>query len=117
MDNTPPLIGYICPVCGYDHLRRPPLDYVICPSCGTEFGYDDFATSHAELRRRWIAGGARWWSPNTPPPQNWSPIEQLARVTRPFIASDLYFGNTVSPTTSRVRIGGQPRYKGRAVAS
>jgi hypothetical protein len=73
---------YTCAVCGSDRLSSPPADYTICPSCGTEFGYTDFATSHEELRRRWMAGGARWWSPNTPPPPNWSPVEQLARITK-----------------------------------
>lgn len=53
---------YTCPVCGYDRLRYPPAGYSICPSCGTEFGNDDFGSSYAELRRRWIAGGRKWWS-------------------------------------------------------
>lgn len=71
---------YLCPVCGYDQLREPPQDHSICPSCGTHFGYDDFTTSHQELRRRWIAAGARWWSSATPPPPGWSAREQLRRA-------------------------------------
>lgn len=54
---------YTCPVCDYDKLRENPSDqlYEICPQCGTEFGYDDFNTSHAELRQRWIAAGRVFW--------------------------------------------------------
>lgn len=59
-EHQPPL--YVCPVCEYDQLLRPPEDYIICPQCGTEFGYDDFATSHDDLRQQWIAGGRRFWS-------------------------------------------------------
>jgi hypothetical protein len=68
---------YTCPVCGYDKLLRPPKDYTICKSCGTEFGYDDFATSHPELRRLWIANGMQWHSRRVQPPEGWNPILQL----------------------------------------
>lgn len=50
----------ICPVCGY--LGCLIEDWHICPCCGTEFGYDDAGRTHAELRRRWIDGGMKWWS-------------------------------------------------------
>lgn len=81
-------MNYICPVCGYDRLDEPPADYSICSSCGTEFGYDDFALSHEELRKRWIANGAKWWSTYTSPPSGWSPFQQLLRVTNPMAAID-----------------------------
>ena len=71
---------YLCPVCGYDELSAPPADHTICPSCGTEFGYDDVATSHEELRTRWLATGARWWYSGAPPPPNWNPYQQVLRV-------------------------------------
>jgi len=51
--------------------------FEICPSCGTEFGYDDAKESHAELRERWLAGGARWSSRAKPSPPNWDGMEQL----------------------------------------
>jgi hypothetical protein len=66
----------ICPVCGYS-LQWPPMDFHICPSCGTEFGYDDAGESHANLRLRWLEGGACWWSTSTPPPPNWNPYVQI----------------------------------------
>jgi hypothetical protein len=74
---------YSCPVCGYQHLVEPAYDehglptFSICPSCGTEFGYDDSATRHSELRRRWIAKRMPWWSSSTPSPPGWDPIGQL----------------------------------------
>ncbi len=71
---------YTCPVCGYAKLKYPPQDYTICPSCGTEFGYKDFATTHEELRDRWIASGAHWHSQRIPPPADWNPFEQLVQA-------------------------------------
>ena len=80
---------YTCPVCGYDKLNYPYTeDGTICPSCGTEFGYDDFLNSHAELRQHWIAQGAQWWSPNRPRPPYWSPIEQLRNISYEVTDSD-----------------------------
>mgnify|MGYP001571292555 CR=1 FL=1 len=68
---------WTCPVCGYSRLPFEPKDFHICPSCGTEFGTDDFDTSHMELRHRWIFRGAPWFSRATRPPAGWSPFEQL----------------------------------------
>lgn len=68
---------YTCPVCKYPNLRKPPKDFLICPSCGTEFGYSDSAISHAELRRRWVAQGARWSSTVIPQPKWWNGYQQL----------------------------------------
>lgn len=69
-----------CPVCGYDRMTHPPSDFYICPCCGTEFENDDFETSHAELRRRWLRRGARWFSRATPAPHLWNPYQQLRRA-------------------------------------
>jgi hypothetical protein len=44
---------------------------------GTEFGYDDYAHSHDELRHNWKMGGYRWFSSYTDPPVGWNPIQQL----------------------------------------
>lgn len=79
----------ICPVCGFGPLESPPYDgygcptYVICPSCGTEFGYDDDAMTHAQLRAAWVSAGCPWWSRTQAAPRDWSPLEQLARVRGP----------------------------------
>jgi hypothetical protein len=75
---------HVCPVCGYDRLRRPPADFLICASCGTEFGLDDDDRSVEELRHDWLAAGAPWWSTTTPPPAGWDPIVQVMRVSQPF---------------------------------
>jgi hypothetical protein len=72
-----------CPVCGFAELDGPPYDelgcptYEICPCCGTEFGYDDFLTSHAALRERRISKGMPWWSSRQQPPIGWDPHRQL----------------------------------------
>lgn len=71
---------YTCPVCGYDKLSEPPVNHLICPSCGTEFEYDDFMTSHEELRKEWLAKGAPWFSRVTPKPINWDGYQQLVQA-------------------------------------
>jgi hypothetical protein len=77
---------YLCPVCGYPDLDVPPYDeagcatFNICPCCGTEFGYDDAARQHAEIRKRWIGDGMRWWSGSQSPPRGWDPESQLERA-------------------------------------
>lgn len=68
---------YQCPVCGYARLTSPPRDYHICPCCGTEFGADDIDFSHEEIRSRWIATGAHWFSTATPQPDGWDAGKQL----------------------------------------
>jgi len=77
---------FTCPVCLYPYLSRPPIDEYICPSCGTEFGYDDFAVSHDELRRRWIDRGAPWFSQHNGPRADW------LRLSTRFI-QDFHGGN------------------------
>jgi len=71
---------YLCPVCGYDRLEEPPADFCICPSCGTEFGYDDYFSSHAELRAKWLRNDAHWWSTVDACPENWDPQQQVEAV-------------------------------------
>jgi hypothetical protein len=68
-------LGFTCPVCGFRDVGLPPFGdgqdkwyQEICPSCGTQFGLDDCNLSHADLRRRWIEGGTRWWSARPAPP-------------------------------------------------
>jgi hypothetical protein len=68
---------YICPVCGYERLPEAPLNFSICACCGTEFEFDDFATTYAQLRARWVSTGYRWFSPCVTKPLNWDPIAQL----------------------------------------
>jgi hypothetical protein len=79
-----------CPVCGYPDLRRPPRNFTICPSCGTEFDYDDFGMSeaevnqrHLELRNEWAAAGACWSSRVVPAPSGWSGLRQLLAAGLP----------------------------------
>ena len=73
-----------CPVCRYEGPDAAAYEeigcptYEICPCCGTQFGYDDFALTHAELRARWIEGGAKWWA-SRPAPAGGDPARQLAR--------------------------------------
>lgn len=71
---------YLCPVCGYRELPRPPQDDLICSCCGTQFGYHDYATEYDDLRRRWLAGGAHWFSHSLMPPPGWNPLIQLAEA-------------------------------------
>lgn len=52
---------WTCPVCHYPGLEDPPDDYSICPRCGTEFGVDDDELTHAQLKARWVANGAKWF--------------------------------------------------------
>lgn len=55
-------MSYLCPVCDYAMQDSPdPALFNICPCCGTEFGYDDFFLTHAEIRALWLRNGSRWW--------------------------------------------------------
>lgn len=71
---------YTCTVCGYPGLDGPPTDFRICVSCMTEFGYDDFLRSHADLRVRWMQEGLQWRGPLDYRPANWSPYDQLTNA-------------------------------------
>ncbi len=68
-----------CPVCGYN-FQEPVMDSMICRCCGTQFGYQDSAHSHAELRARWLAAGAKWHSRRVSPPAGWSARQQLEQT-------------------------------------
>lgn len=83
-----------CPVCGYNKLPRPPQNFLICPSCGTEFGYDDFKTSHVELRHEWMSAGMPWFSQSRPQPPGWNPIQQLTDAG--YMTVDYQFSSSVS---------------------
>lgn len=82
---------YICPVCGYEKLEDPPMNFTICPCCGTEFDYDDYRTSFALLRTRWITRGCRWFSNAEPAPADWDANRQLLNLAfarKPEVISD-----------------------------
>ena len=68
---------YTCSVCSFSGLEAPSADFVICQCCGTEFGYDDFKTTHADLRSGWISRGAKWSSRLVPPPEGWDARVQI----------------------------------------
>jgi hypothetical protein len=88
MHNALNIETHLCPVCGY-HLDEPPENHLICSCCGTQFDYDDYKTTHAELRHRWISRGYLWFSTAVQPPAGWNPIDQLeglATSARPFAA-------------------------------
>lgn len=105
-------MNYTCPVCGYNQLRFPPRDFTICPSCGTEFGNDDFELTYNEIRQRWIAAGAQWFSDALPRPNDWDPFKQLKYVilnealagehTSKAAFSVVGQGPMIKPTTSQV---------------
>lgn len=94
---------YMCPVCGYDGLRRPPSNFLICPSCGTEFGYSDSVADHAQLQTNWLLDGGRWHSTVIRPPAGWSAREQVQRLNNLIhtdtlnVSSDVHFSGTVVP--------------------
>lgn len=73
---------HMCPVCGYDHLRRPASDFQICPSCGTEFSYADATRTPDELRQQWLSNGSKWHSKRVAPPEHWSAYLQLTNLNK-----------------------------------
>lgn len=76
---------YPCPVCGYGQMTEPPENYNICPSCGTEFGYHDLSKSHRDLRNKWLADGAKWFSFATPQPDiYWNGFLQVTSADLPY---------------------------------
>jgi hypothetical protein len=85
-----------CPVCMFDRLAYPAADYHICPCCGTEFGNDDAAFTHNQLREMWVGSGAHWFFGNPPP--RWNPWSQLLVGSQasyvPFTASVRQDANT-----------------------
>ena len=85
----------LCPACGFEQDELPWLNGVgsleICDSCGLQFGYHDACGGRADLREgfyigwrvRWIWEGHPWHSATRPPPQGWSPRDQLRRIGWP----------------------------------
>jgi|SRR5579863_1561197 len=95
---------YICPVCAYT-LSYPPEDFNICPCCGTEFGYDDTTFTYRELRNKWLATGAKWFSPVDNPPFGWNPFVQLILADYEFDVP-LPENALVGTTQQRIRVEG-----------
>lgn len=94
-----------CPVCMFDSMPYPPKDYNICPCCSTEFGNDDSAFSHDQLRKMWVATGANWFFGRAP--KQWNPWMQLidaglaAYIPEPFRRLRVE-SNAVEPASIRV---------------
>jgi hypothetical protein len=101
---------HTCLVCGYsDDLDFVPCNYKICGCCGTEFGYDDLALSHEELRQEWIDAGCPWFDEEEPKPAGWDPYVQLLRAKlieprRALRASNTVVFSTGLPTAPIRRI-------------
>ena len=74
-----------CPVCGFPGFREFHSEgghtWDICASCGFQSGVDcigwDRKLRDETLRARWLAAGAKWWSPAHTPPSGWDGREQL----------------------------------------
>lgn len=102
---------FTCPVCFFDGLTEPPQDYNICECCGTEFGNDDEARSHEELRMEWLAAGANWFFGE--PPSGWNPWKQTqVLVISPYqhqYYATTFAGNSVSYRDSPL-CGAPPRH-------
>lgn len=77
---------YPCPVCGLIRKWHEPFKYLvgsyeICPCCYVEFGLDDFAVTHEELRAEWIANGSPWMGHAVDPqPPSWDWRKQLENI-------------------------------------
>jgi hypothetical protein len=84
------VIRYTCPVCAYPDMTLPVEEGNLCPCCGTEFGYDDGAIglTYEQIRDRWVADGAHWFSRVTQQPDNWDGLEQLALAGHEFEVPD-----------------------------
>ncbi|MFN8288397.1 MAG: hypothetical protein U0V74_16690 [Chitinophagales bacterium] len=65
----------ICPVCGFDSLRKAPYDdhgyptYEICSCCGYEFGFDDSSRNESfeTYRQKWIDQGFKYFNRSKKP--------------------------------------------------
>jgi hypothetical protein len=96
---------FTCPVCAYNKMPYPPEDFEICPCCGVEFGYHDHRKSHKQLRDEWLARGAPWFNPLSPPPQNWNPLLQLLNAGYEFdLPNDPSTETTVRQVPARERL-------------
>lgn len=80
-------MGYICPVCGYDELKKQPYDekgnesFEICICCSFEFGVDDMLYTFETYRMEWLANGAKWLY-HTRQSDNWNADEQLKNIEK-----------------------------------
>jgi len=87
----------MCPVCGYPHLNKPAYyapphmdipfyqgspSHEICPSCRFQFGFTDMdkGFTFEKWRQDWIEAGMIWDYGRRPPPKDWNPREQVAKV-------------------------------------
>jgi len=82
--------GYHCRVCGLHQLTHPWGEdgkcptYEICDCCGVEFGYEDITLIGIEIARsKWLANGAKWFSPEARP-LGWDYKKQLLMVPLEF---------------------------------
>jgi hypothetical protein len=96
-----------CPVCMYESMPYPASDYNICPCCSTEFGNDDSAFSHRQLREIWIASGANWFF--GAPPEHWNPWMQLLRASVPVkpLFTALRFDNNAVIKGTKIKWGAE----------
>jgi hypothetical protein len=88
---------YMCPVCGYPDLEDKPINHEICPCCGSQFGYDDYLKTHAELRQEWLDGGAKWFLVGYEP-YGWNAYIQLQN------AGFIKVGNAPSTSSSQIAV-------------
>ena len=103
-----------CPVCAYRNMPDAPQDYEICPCCGTEFGMDDVERTHEELRKEWMAKGARWFSDESQAPRGWNAMDQL--IEAELLPYEAQPSESYSvPPTLELRTA-KPRFRGVSAA-
>lgn len=56
--------------------------FEICSCCGFQFGVsdDDRGYTFERWRLRWVNQGLPWTDQDRPPPKDWDPYTQLARI-------------------------------------
>jgi hypothetical protein len=82
-------LAYICPICGFDELKKAPYDengnesFEICNCCGFEFGFDDLHDGHSfeSYRAKWVGAGATWFYKPTEP-KDWDLKKQLINIEK-----------------------------------
>lgn len=81
----------VCRVCGLAQDEPPwgsdgkTPSFNICSCCGVEFGYEDATPAGTrEYRRRWVGGGAKWFTPSRRP-EDWCLEEQLRQVPTEYV--------------------------------
>ncbi|MBL7719068.1 MAG: hypothetical protein JNL72_09560 [Flavipsychrobacter sp.] len=76
-----------CRVCGYVYPLDNPAwfnevtpSHDICICCGVQFGYEDTTNDGVtDYRKRWLANGAEWFSPDFKP-KDWNLENQLMKI-------------------------------------